>query len=83
VGVAVLNHLLELRPRIRLGRQRTVYVAADNFHVVAFGIDPALAQLALDGFLTLVVAAVSGVYHNITGWHFCASSHAILLLYTL
>lgn len=31
---------------------------------------PALTQLALDGFLTLVVAAVSGVYHNITAWHF-------------
>ena len=48
----------------------TPIVAADDFHIVALGIRPALAQLTLDGFLTLVITAVSGVYCNITGWYF-------------
>ena len=75
VGGAVVDHLLELRAAVGLGRQRPVNVGPHHGDAVLVGIFLAFPQLALDGFLPLVVAAVAGIDHGIHGVHLltCAS----------
>ena len=53
--VAVLNHLLELRAVICLGRDGTVNVVLDDGDVVLFGIRRAFTNLAFNGFFALVI----------------------------
>ena len=67
--VAVLDHLLELRAVIRLGRNGTVDIVLDNGDAILFSIGRALANLAFDGFFTLVVAGIAGVDHGGHGRH--------------
>ena len=69
VGGAVVDHLLELRAAVGLGRKRPVNVRANQVDAVFVGILLALPQLAFDGFLTLVVAAVTGINDGIHGAH--------------
>ena len=67
--VAVLNHLLELRAVICLGRDGTVNVVLDDGDVVLFGIRRAFTNLTLDGFFALIVAGIAGVDHSGHGKH--------------
>ena len=75
VGGAVVDHLLELRAAVGFGRQCPVNVGPHHGDAVLVGILLAFPQLALDGFLPLVVAAVAGIDHGIHGVHLltCAS----------
>ena len=59
--VAVLDHLLELRAVVRLGRDSTVNVVLDDGDAILFGIGRAFPNLTFDGFFTLVVAGIAGV----------------------
>ena len=52
---AVLNHPLEVRAVIRLGRVGTVDVGADHGDTVLLGVVLAVAQLSLNGCFTLAV----------------------------
>ena len=61
LAFAVLDHLLELRPVVRFGRDGPVDVVPDYCHAVLFGIGGALADLAFNGFFTLVVGGIAGV----------------------
>ena len=67
--VAVLDHLLELRAVIRLGRDGTVNVVLDNGDVILFGIGRAFTNLAFDGFFALVITGIAGVDHGGHGKH--------------
>ena len=67
--VAVFNHLLELRAVVRLGRDSTVNVVLDDSDSVLFGIRRAFTDLTLDGFFTLVITGIAGVYHGSHGRH--------------
>ena len=67
--VAVLYHLLELRAVVRLGRDGTVNVVLDDGDAILFGIGRAFPNLTFDGFFTLVVARIAGVYHGSHGRH--------------
>ena len=67
--VAVLNHLLELRAVICLGRDGTVNVVLDDGDVVLFGIRRAFTNLTLDGFFALIVAGIAGIDHGSHGKH--------------
>jgi hypothetical protein len=67
--VAVLNHLLELRTVIRLGRDGSVNVVLDDSDAVLFGIGGAFPNLTFDGFFTLVVRGIAGIDHSGHGRH--------------
>ena len=67
--VAVLDHLLELRAVVRLGRDGTVNVVLDHRNAILFGIGRTFTNLAFNGFFTLVVAGIAGVYHGSHGRH--------------
>ena len=67
--VAVLYHLLELRAVVRLGRDGMVNVVLDDSDIVFLGIRRTFTDLTLDGFFTLVVAGIAGVYHGSHGRH--------------
>ena len=67
--VAVLDHLLELRAVVRLGRDGTVDVVLDDSDSVLFGIRRAFTDLTLDGFFTLVVTGIAGVNYGGHGKH--------------
>ena len=73
--VAVLDHLLELRAVIRLGRDRTVNVMLDDGDAVLFGIGGAFTNLTFDGFFTLIVAGITGVDHGGHGGHLLFIHH--------
>ena len=75
VGGAVVDHLLELWAAVGLGGQCPIDVGPHHGDAVLVGIFLAFPQLALDGFLPLVVAAVAGIDHGIHGVHLltCAS----------
>ena len=66
---AVLDHLLELRAVIRLGRDGTVYVMLDHRKVVLLSIGGAFSNLTLDGFFTLAVSGITGIDHGGHGKH--------------
>ena len=53
--IAVLNHLLELRAVVRLGRDGTVNVVLDDGDAVLFRIGSAFTNLAFNGFFALVI----------------------------
>ena len=53
--LAVLDHLLEVRAVVCLGRKRTVDVVLDDRDAVLFGIGGAFTNLAFDGFFALVI----------------------------
>ena len=61
LALAVLDHLLELGPVVRLGRDGAVDVVPHHGDAVLLGISGALADLAFDGFFALVVRGISGV----------------------
>ena len=67
--VAVLDHLLELRAVVRLGRDGTVNVVLDHRNAILFGIGRTFTNLASNGFFTLVAAGIAGVYHGSHGRH--------------
>ena len=67
--VTVLYHLLELRAVVRLGRDGAINVVLDDGDAVLLGIGRAFPNLTFDGFLTLVVAGIAGVYHGSHGGH--------------
>ena len=67
--IAVLYHLLELRAVVRLGRDGTVNVVLDHRNAILFGIGRTFTNLAFNGFFTLVVAGIAGVYHGSHGRH--------------
>ena len=67
--VAVLDHLLELWAIVCLGRDGTVDVVLDDGNAVFLGICRAFTNLAFNGFFTLVVAGIAGVYHGGHGKH--------------
>ena len=67
--VAILNHLLELRAVVRLGRDGTVNVVLDDGDAVLFGIGRAFPNLAFDGFFALVVTGIAGVDYSGHGRH--------------
>ena len=67
--VAVFYHLLELRAVVRLGRDGTVNVVLDHRNAILFGIGRTFTNLAFNGFFTLVVAGIAGVYHGSHGRH--------------
>ena len=67
--VAVLDHLLELRAVVRLGRDGTVNVVLDHRNAILFGIGRTFTNLAFNGFFTLVVAGIAGVDHGGHGKH--------------
>ena len=67
--IAVLDHLLEFGSIVRLGRDGTVNVVLDDGDAVLFRIGSALPNLAFNGFFTLVVAGIAGVYHGSHGRH--------------
>ena len=67
--VTVLDHLLELGSIVRLGRDGTVNVVLDDGDAVLLRIGRALPDLAFDGFFTLVVTGIAGVYHGSHGRH--------------
>ena len=78
VGGAVVDHLLELRAAVGLGRKRPVNVRANQVDAVLVGIFLAFPQLAFDGFLPLVVAAVAGIDHGIHGMHLLTCAFPLL-----
>jgi hypothetical protein len=53
--VTVLDHLLELRAVVRLGRDGTVNVVLDDSDIVFLGIRRTFTDLTLDGFFALVI----------------------------
>ena len=53
--VAVLDHLLELRAVVRLGRNSTVNVVLDHSEIVLLCIGGALTNLAFDRFFALII----------------------------
>ena len=67
---AVLNHPLEVRAVIRLGRVGTVDVGADHGDTVLLGVVLAVAQLPFNGRFALAVRRIAGVDH---GGHGCTS----------
>ena len=67
--VAVLNHLLELRAVVRLGRNSTVNVVLDDSDAIFLSIGCAFTNLALDGFFTLVVRGIASIDHGGHGEH--------------
>ena len=67
--VAVLNHLLELRAVVRLGRDSTVNVVLDDSDAVFLGIRRAFTNLTFNGFFALVVTGIAGVDHGGHGKH--------------
>ena len=67
--VAVLNHLLELRAVIRLGRDGTVDIVLDHCDAILFSISRTFTNLAFDGFFALIVAGIAGVDHGGHGKH--------------
>ena len=67
--VAVLNHLLELRTVIRLGRDGSVNVMLDNGDTVLLCISRTFTNLAFDRFFTLVVRGIAGIDHSGHGKH--------------
>ena len=67
--VAVFDHLLKLRAVVRLGRDGTVNVVLDHRNAILFGIGRTFTNLAFNGFFTLVVAGIAGVYHGSHGRH--------------
>jgi len=73
--VAVLNHLLELRAVVCLGRDGTVDIVLDDGDAVLLRIGSTLPNLAFDGFFTLVVAGIAGVDHGGHGRHLLFIHH--------
>ena len=61
LAFAVLDHLLELGPVVRLGRDGAVDVVPHHGDAVLLGIGGAFADLAFNGFFTLVVGGIAGV----------------------
>ena len=59
--LAVLDHLLELRTVIRLGRVGAVNVGADHGDTVLLGVVLAVAQLPFNGRFALAVRRIAGV----------------------
>ena len=53
--LTVLDHLLELRAVIGLGRDGTVNVVLDHRNAILFGIGRTFTNLAFNGFFTLVI----------------------------
>ena len=66
---AVLDHPLEVRAVIRLGRVGTVDVGADHGDTVLLGVVLAVAQLPFNGRFALVVAGIASVDHGGHGKH--------------
>ena len=73
---AVLNHPLEVRTVIRLGRIGTVDVGADHGDTVLLGVVLAVAQLSFNGRFALAVRRIAGVDHSSHG---CTSLACIRL----
>ena len=67
--VAVLDHLLELRAVVRLGRDGTVNVVLDDGDAVLLSIRRAFTNLTFNGFFTLVVTGIAGIDHGGHGGH--------------
>ena len=62
--VTVLDHLLELRAVVRLGRDGTVNVVLDDSDIVFLGIRRTFTDLTLDGFFALVVRGIASIDHG-------------------
>ncbi len=73
--VAVLDHLLELRAVVRLGRDGTVNIVLDDGDAILFRIGRTLANLAFNGFFALVVTGIAGVDHGGHGGHLLFIHH--------
>ena len=67
--VTVLDHLLELRAVICLGRDGTVNIVLDDGDAILFGIGRAFPNLTFNGFFALVVTGIAGVDHGGHGRH--------------
>ena len=67
--VAVLDHLLELRAVVRLGRDSTVDIVLDDGDAVLLSIRRAFTNLTFNGFFTLVVAGIASVDYSGHGGH--------------
>jgi hypothetical protein len=67
--VTVLDHLLELRAVVRLGRDGTVNVVLDDGDAVFLGISRAFPDLAFDGFFALVVRGIASIDYGGHGGH--------------
>lgn len=78
MGGAVVDHLLELRAAVGLGGQCPVNVGPHHGDAVLVGILLAFPQLAFDGFLPLVVAAVTGIDYGIHGVHLLICAFLLL-----
>src|SRR5699024_8606260 len=62
---AVLNHPLEIRAVIRLGRKGTVDIFLDYHHSILFAVFHALPELAFNGLFPLVVGGVAGIDYSV------------------
>ena len=71
---AVLNHALEVRAVVSLGRHSPVNVCPQDAYIVLLAVGRTFPQLALNTFLTLVVTGIPGVNH---GFHFGSPSSMI------
>ena len=67
--VTVLDHLLELRAVVRLGRDSTVNVVLDDGDAVLFRIGCAFTNLAFNGFFALVIRGIAGIDYGGHGRH--------------
>ena len=67
--IAVLDHLLEFGSIVRLGRDGTVDIVLDHGDAILLRIGRTFPDLTLDGFFTLVVTGIAGVYHGSHGRH--------------
>ena len=62
---AVLNHPLEIRAVICLGRKGAVDILLDYHHSILFAVFHALPELAFNGLFPLVVGGVAGIDYSI------------------
>ena len=62
--IAVLDHLLELRAVVRLGRDGTVDIVLDHGDAILLRIGRTFTNLTFYGFFALVVAGIAGVNHG-------------------
>ena len=76
---AVLYHPLEIRTVVSLGGQGPVNVGADNSDLIFLAIGGTLPQLALNAFLPLIVAGVTGVNYC---FHFSFSASSSIFVST-
>ena len=62
---AVPNHVLKLRPVVRLRRYRPVNVVPQHRKPVLLRKDSAFPKLTLNGFLPLIVRGIPGINHSL------------------